>query len=134
MSRADDGLVVLTVDYRSLAGGAGLRKPLVRLGKAAACLARGKPSALVRAAASPRPYDRRDLRQIGSVFDEAGGRAPGRSWGRVGSGEIARFWSAHREPGLVNDPGQRDYASVGILLSRDSGVRSLMAGCADLAP
>ncbi len=130
----DDGLVVLTVDYRSLAGGTGLRKLLARVGKAAAYLARGKPAALMRAAASPKPYDRRDVRQIASAFDEAAGEPPGRSWGRVGSAEIARFWWAHREPGLVNDPGQRDYASVGILLSRDSGVRSLLAGCEGLAP
>jgi len=51
---ADNGLVVLTVDYRSLAGSAGPRKLLSRLVRAAGWIARGKPSALVRAAASPR--------------------------------------------------------------------------------
>jgi SAM-dependent methyltransferase len=130
----DDGLVALTVDYRSLAGSAGVRKMLTRMARAASYLARGRPAALVRAATSPRPYDAKDIRRAGSAFDRAVVGRPGRGWGRVGSGEISRFWSAHREPGLVHDPAGRDYTSVGILLSRDGGVRSLMSGCADIPP
>jgi ubiquinone/menaquinone biosynthesis C-methylase UbiE len=130
----DDGLVIVTVDYRSLTVGSTLKKWINRLSKAATYVLHGETGAVVRAATSAKPYTWYDLKQISSVFTRSVAGKPQRSWSRLRSEEIRRFWSTFWRPDLNYDPLLRDYTSVGILLSRDSYVRSALVACEALNP
>jgi ubiquinone/menaquinone biosynthesis C-methylase UbiE len=119
----EDGVVVLTVDYRSLDPGGALVKQLGRAGKAIRLLLTGKASTLVRSASAPGPYSWADLQELGRRFPGPSVGEPDPAWARLSLGRVTGFWRDHWEPGFhYSQEAGRDYTSVGLVLSPDPAI------------
>jgi SAM-dependent methyltransferase len=112
------GIVVLTVDYRSLGYAWGILKALSRLRSAAALLLSGGAASIIKAAAAPGPYTWSDLSSLCARFKDSLVGEPDRSMARLSLGRIRDFWRDHWRDGFHYD-GRigSDYTSVGMILS-----------------
>ncbi len=123
----ENGVVIITVDYCSLATGWRLIKWLSRGVAAAKRLATGRVKALVVEAGAPRAYN---WIQLGALYDRYGEQmVDGLDEGLTGLSlrGIRSFWSEHWEPGFSYDRRRgRDYTSVGLLIAPDPQVRAAL--------
>ena len=119
------GIVVLTVDYRSLGYAQRMLKVLSRLRSAAAILLSRGAASMIKAASAPGPYTWGDLSSLCARFHNSLVGEPDQSWARLNLGRIRAFWRDHWRDGFHYD-GRigRDYTSVGLILSpQPDGVR-----------
>ena len=121
----DKGIVIITVDYCSLAAFWRLIKWLNRCVTAGKRMATGRVKALFSEAAAPKAYNWVQLRALHSRFGEQMVSVPDEGWARLSLKEIRSFWRDLWQPGFHYDPRRgRDYTSVGLLLAPDPQVRA----------
>ncbi len=119
----EDGIVVITVDYRSLGPGGSLVKQLGRARKAIRLLLTGRVEALARSASAPGPYDWRGLEELSRYFPGPSVGEPDPAWARLSLRRVSNFWRDHWEPGFhYGQSTGRDYTSVGLVVSPDPQV------------
>ncbi len=122
-----NGVVIITVDYCSLATGWRLLKWLSRGIAAAKRLATFRVKVLVAEAGAPRAYNWIQLRALYDRFGKQMVDAPAGDLTGLSLRGIRGFWREHWEPGFSYDRRRgRDYTSVGLLLAPDPQVRAAL--------
>jgi ubiquinone/menaquinone biosynthesis C-methylase UbiE len=123
----ENGVVIITVDYCSLATGWRLVKWLSRGVAAAKRLATGRVKTLVVEAGAPRAYNWIQLRALYDRYGEQMVDGLDEGMARLSLRGIRSFWREHWEPGFSYDRRRgRDYTSVGLLIAPDPQVRAAL--------
>lgn len=129
-----NGLILLTIDYRSLSFFSSIQKWLIRFYKAFAFLLKGKGGDIVKAVSSPNPYNWKELKEFYLHFKDYIIGMPNRDWANMNLKDLKKFWAIHRQPEFQYDPKNRDYTSIGILMASSPDVRAIFSDLKSLHP
>lgn len=114
----DDGVVVVTLDYRELSATDRCRKLGSRLWKALRLTVAGRPAAVVVAARAPKPFS---WKELVSMLSDLGATPEHMPRHVTPLRAVRAFWDQAREPDFSYPPKRgRDYVPVGLILTKDS--------------